>query len=56
MNPKIIKRLEDSKDACVRIREFLKDVSRDTFLDSALLQSAVEHQLEIIGEALGAAA
>lgn len=56
MNPKIIKRLEDSKDACVRIREFLKDVSRDTFLGSALLQSAVERQLEIIGEALGAAA
>ncbi|MES2661490.1 MAG: HepT-like ribonuclease domain-containing protein [Verrucomicrobiota bacterium] len=56
MNPKTIKRLEDSKDACVRIRQFLKDVSLDTFLGSALLQSAVERQLEIIGEALGAGA
>ncbi|MEO5912805.1 MAG: HepT-like ribonuclease domain-containing protein [Luteolibacter sp.] len=56
MSPKTIKRLEDSRDACNRIREFLKGVSMDTLLGSALLQSAVERQLEIIGEALGAAA
>jgi uncharacterized protein with HEPN domain len=56
MNPKTIKRLEDSSAACIRIQEFLKNVSLDTFLGSELLQSAVERQLEIIGEALGAAA
>lgn len=56
MSPKTIKRLEDSRDACARIRDFLKAVPVDTFLASALLQSAVERQLEIIGEALGAGA
>lgn len=56
MNPRTIKRLEDSRDACLRIQEFLKGVSFDIFLNSALLQSAEERQLEIIGEALGAGA
>ena len=54
MIPRTIKRLEDSQSACIRIQEFLKNVSLDTFLGSDLLQSAVERQLEIIGEALGA--
>lgn len=56
MNPKSIKRLEDAEAACIRIQSFLKRVSLDTFLDSELLRSAVERQLEIIGEALGMAA
>ena len=56
MNPRSIKRLEDARDACARIQEFVGDVSRDAFLASDLLRSAVERQLEIIGEALGIAA
>jgi uncharacterized protein with HEPN domain len=56
MNPRSIKRLEDAGAACARIQNFLKDVSLDTFLGSELLRSAVERQLEIIGEALGIAA
>jgi uncharacterized protein with HEPN domain len=55
MNPRSIKRLEDAGAACTRIQGFLKEVSLDTFLGSELLRSAVERQLEIIGEALGIA-
>jgi uncharacterized protein with HEPN domain len=52
MKPRNIKRLEDAESACTRIQDFLKEVSLDTFLESLLLRSAVERQLEIIGEAL----
>ena len=56
MIPRSIKRLEDAEAACTRIQNFLKEVSLDAFLDSDLLRSAVERQLEIIGQALGIAA
>jgi len=56
MTPRSIKRLEDARDACLRIQSFLRLVKVDTFLDSELLRSAVERQLEIVGEALGIAA
>ena len=56
MSPRSIKRLEDARDACLRIREFTHDASFEAFLASDLLRSAVERQLEIIGEALGIAA
>ncbi len=56
MKPRNIKRLEDAESACTRIQDFLKEVSLDTFLESQLLRSAIERQLEIIGEALGMAA
>jgi uncharacterized protein with HEPN domain len=56
MNPRTLKRLEDAREAILRIQEFLKGVAFDTFLNSSLLQSAVERQLEIIGEALGTGA
>lgn len=55
MNPRVIKRLEDASEACERVQGFLKNIPVDTFLDSDLLRSAVERQLEIIGEALNAA-
>jgi uncharacterized protein with HEPN domain len=55
MNPRIIKRLEDAIEACERVQGFLKNIPIDTFLGSELLRSAVERQLEIIGEALNAA-
>lgn len=51
----MIKRLEDAIDACERVQGFIKGIPTDTFLDSELLRSAVERQLEIIGEALNAA-
>ena len=56
MSPRVIKRLEDAADACERVQRFLRGVTRETFLGSELLRSAVERQLEIIGEALNAAA
>jgi uncharacterized protein with HEPN domain len=56
MNPRSLKRLEDAGDACTRIQSFLKGISFGTFVNSELLRSAVERQLEIIGEALGIAA
>jgi uncharacterized protein with HEPN domain len=56
MNPRSLKRLDDAGDACARVQSFLKGISLETFLNSELLQSAVERQLEIIGEALGIAA
>ena len=55
MNPALIKRLEDAHDACTRVQNFLESVPVETFLESELLRSAVERQLEIIGEALNAA-
>jgi uncharacterized protein with HEPN domain len=55
MNPALIKRLEDASDACTRAESFLENVPVETFLESELLRSAVERQLEIIGEALNAA-
>ncbi len=55
MNPRVIKRLEDAIGACERAQGFLKSIPIDTFLGSDLLRSAVERQLEIIGEALNAA-
>ena len=55
MNPRSLKRLEDAGDACARIQSFLKGISLETFVNSELLRSAVERQLEIIGEALGIA-
>lgn len=55
MNPRVIKRLEDAVEACERVQGFLKSIPIDTFLGSDLLRSAVERQLEIIGEALNAA-
>jgi uncharacterized protein with HEPN domain len=56
MKPRNLKRLEDAISACARIREFTKGVEFDQFNCSALLRSAIERQLEIIGEALGQAA
>ncbi|MDO8545154.1 MAG: DUF86 domain-containing protein [Opitutaceae bacterium] len=56
MLPETLKRLEDARLACVRIGEFTKGVSRAEFIASDLLRSAVERQVEIIGEALGRAA
>jgi len=43
--------LWDMLQAARRIQEFTAGISYEGYLDSALIQSAVERQLEIIGEA-----
>jgi uncharacterized protein with HEPN domain len=55
MNQRSIKRLEDAAEACTKIADFTRDQTFEEFLCSDLLRSAVERQLEIIGEALGMA-
>lgn len=55
MPPEATKRIWDAAEACRRIEEFVAGKSRDEFSSSLLLRSAVERQLEIIGEALNKA-
>ena len=43
--------LQDIIESISNIKEFLQNVKKDEFLASKLLQSAVIHQLMIIGEA-----
>ncbi len=43
--------LQDIIEAANTIEHFLKDVSKEEFLASELLRSAVLHKLTIIGEA-----
>jgi uncharacterized protein with HEPN domain len=43
--------LWDMVDAIHRIQEFTMNLTYEAYLDSALVQSAVERQLEILGEA-----
>ena len=55
MHPDSWKRLEDARAACERVGKFLQDITKPEFEASELLQSAVERQLEIMGESLGKA-
>jgi uncharacterized protein with HEPN domain len=43
--------LLDMVNAIHRIQEFTANLTQDKYLESALVQSAVERQLEILGEA-----
>jgi uncharacterized protein with HEPN domain len=43
--------LWDMVNAIDRIQEFTANLTEDAYLDNALIQSAVERQLEILGEA-----
>ncbi|MEL7353967.1 MAG: DUF86 domain-containing protein [Cyanobacteria bacterium P01_A01_bin.116] len=45
--------LWDMVQAITRVQEFTKDLSYDDYLESHLVQSAVERKLEILGEASG---
>lgn len=56
MLPDTLKRFEDARAACVRIGQFVAGKSKAEFVSSALLRSAVERQVEIIGEAHGRSA
>ena len=49
------KLLFDVEKACKRIEKFVSNSSLDDFLNNEMLQSAVERQSEIIGEALNQA-
>lgn len=56
MAPEVAKRLLDAYSACGAITEFVRGFDADLFAGDRLVRSAVERQLEIIGEALGRAA
>ena len=55
MQPESEKRIQDALAACRRIGEFTAGLNYASFAGSALVRSAVERQLEIIGEALNKA-
>jgi len=46
-----ISSLWDMVNAICRVQNFTANMTKDDYLDSALVQSAVERQLEILGEA-----
>lgn len=56
MSSYLAKRLHDAKSACRTILEFTKGVEWTSYERNRMLQSAVERQLEILGEALHLAA
>lgn len=56
MNNAVRKRLLDARRACETVREFVEERSFQEYEENLMLRSAVERQLEIIGEALGKAA
>lgn len=52
MSPEAAKYLWDAEQAAARIERFAAGRSFDEYLGDELLRSAVERQLEIVGEAL----
>ena len=55
LQPEVQQRILDAAEACRHIQEFTHDMDYSRFAESALVRSAVERQLEIIGEALNKA-
>lgn len=55
MNSQARKRLFDTIQACVAIEQFTQDTDFDRYLANAMMRSAVERQIEIIGESLNLA-
>ena len=53
MQREALKYLYDISAAAEKIRRFVNDKNEDDYLADELLQSAVERQFEIIGEAMG---
>jgi uncharacterized protein with HEPN domain len=51
MNSREAGYLWDMVEAITNIQEFIQDISLEEYSKSLLLQSAVERQLEILGEA-----
>lgn len=56
MNEETVCRLLDVLAACQAIEQFVVDMDYDSYIESLVTRSAVERQLEIIGEALKRAA
>lgn len=52
MPPEIAKYLYDVRQACNLLVDFTQEKTIDTYLTDRLLQSAVERQFTIVGEAL----
>ena len=55
MIERVRKRLLDALGACDAIAQFTEHVDYEQYRASALLRSAVERQIEILGESLGLA-
>ena len=55
MNIEQKKRLHDAIEACSAIRGFTKGIKFEDYAASLLIRSAVERQIEILGEALNQA-
>ena len=51
LNKRDIESIWDMVDAIVKIQEFTRTMEEEDYLDSELVQSAVERKLEILGEA-----
>ena len=56
MTETVRKRLLDARSACEAIESFTADKEFTEYEQDLMLRSAVERQLEIVGEALGQAA
>jgi uncharacterized protein with HEPN domain len=52
MRPEAQKYLYDIREACRKLEEFTKKCSLEDYLADEMLQSAVERQFEVVGEAL----
>ncbi len=55
MTPALTKRLRDARTACTHIAAFTAGRTLDDYLTDVMLRSAVERQIEILGEALNQA-
>lgn len=55
MNVQVRKRLFDAIQACLAIEQFTAGANFEEYLANAMMRSAVERQIEIIGEALNMA-
>jgi uncharacterized protein with HEPN domain len=51
----LLTHIYDAREACCKIKEFIRDVSMEEYLCNELIQSAVERKFIIIGEALNKA-
>lgn len=51
LQPEVQQRILDAAEACRHIQEFTHGMDYSRFAESALVRSAVERQLEIIGDA-----
>lgn len=55
MNPRAVNRLHDALEAAQTVRQYIDGYTLSAYIDNGLVRSAVERQLEIVGEAINAA-